>query len=68
MWLHACPRCGGDLYARDFGDEAMREGDTREVVCVQCGRMHRPETVAAIVRAAPLEVRQSERRTGTWAA
>jgi hypothetical protein len=58
MWLHACTRCGGDLYVRDFGDEAMREGDTREVVCLQCGRIHTPQQVAAVLRGATVAERQ----------
>jgi hypothetical protein len=68
MWLHACPRCGGDLYVRDYGEEASREGDMREVVCLQCGRAHNPRQVAAIVKAAPLDVRQTERTVGIHAA
>lgn len=32
MWLKACPRCHGDLYAR-------QEPEGLEVICLQCSRM-----------------------------
>ena len=58
MFLHACPRCGGDLYVRDYGDEAIKEGDSRELVCMQCGRVHSPKAVAAVLKEEPLKERQ----------
>jgi hypothetical protein len=43
MWLKACPRCRGDLYAR-------HQPEGLEITCIQCSRIY---TSAQLMRALP---------------
>ena len=59
-WLKSCPKCRGDL------TEERSLGRERDIMCLQCGYMLRPQELAVLrmVPATARVPRQAIRRSG----